>query len=481
MTTPTTVSASSAATGADLPDGLATLAPDASQTPLKMHPLGLAAALTAVMIPIMSFFTVNVALGSIGADLGATPAVLQLVVTAYGVVYASLVATGGRLGDAFGRKRLIALGMLVFAVTSLLCAVAQSPAQLVGARFVQGASAALVAPQVLATLHAANEGHHRTRAMAWFGASAGLGTSLAFLIGGTLTDSDLGWRSIFWVNVPIAALVMLGVARFVPETKAPTRPALDLIGAGLLGMALTLLVLPLTEGRSTGWPAWTWACLGAVVPVLALLVWWQRHLETRDGSPLVPPSLFRFRSISVGLVAGLPFFVAFGGFMFVYGYATQVAGRSPLEIGVSLLPMSLGFLVASLAGGRLVPRFGAWVLTVGSMVGAGGFVWLGALGIADTAPTLPAVAVVGIGFGLVWSPLMGIVLSQVPGHMAGLGSGLLITTMQAGLGLGAAVIGSVYLAQADGFTPTAYLLGAVMLVIAALTRLLEPRRRPRRA
>ncbi|CAI9405029.1 MFS transporter [Nocardioides sp. T2.26MG-1] len=468
MTTPTTVPVASTAGAAS---------PATPEEPLlRMHPLGLAAALAAVMIPIMSFFTVNVALGSIGSDLGATPAVLQLVVAAYGVVYASLVAMGGRLGDGFGRKRMLVLGLLVFAVTSLLCAFAQSPSALVGARFIQGASAALVAPQVLATLHAANEGHHRNRALAWFGASAGLGTSLAFLIGGTLTDSDLGWRAIFWVNVPIAALVMLGVWRFVPETKAPTRPALDLVGAALLGTALTLLVLPLTEGRATGWPAWTWACLAGVLPVTAVLAWWQLRVEARGGTPLVPPSLFRFRSIGVGLLTGLPFFVAFGGFMFVYGYAAQVAGRTPLDIGVSLLPMSLGFLVASLVAGRLVPRYGAWVLTLGALVGAVGFAWLGAVGIEDTAPPLPAVAVVGLGFGLTWSPLMGVVLSQVHGHMAGLGSGLLITTMQAGLGLGAAVVGSIYLAQTDGFAPTTYLLGGVMLVIAALTRLLEPRR-----
>lgn len=441
--------------------------------PRRMHPLGLAAALGAVMVPIMSFFTVNVALGSIGTDLSASPAVLQLVVAAYGVVYASLVAMGGRLGDGFGRKRLLVVGLVVFALTSLLCAVAQSPAQLVGARFVQGASAALVAPQVLATLHAANEGRHRIRAMAWFGASAGLATSLAFLLGGALSDSDLGWRSVFWVNVPIAALILVGVLRFVPETKAPRRSPLDLTGAVLLGAALTLLVLPMTEGRATGWPLWTWICLAGVLPLLGVLTWWQSRLETRGGVPLVPLSLFRFRSIGVGLLAGLPFFVTFGGFMFVYGYAAQEAGRSPLEIGASLLPMSLGFLIASLVAGRLVPRYGVWVLTVGALVAAAGFTALARTGV-DGA--LPAVALLGLGFGLMWSPLMGIVLSQVPDHLAGLGSGLLITTMQAGLGLGSAVVGAVYLGQSDGFANTAYLLCGVMLVIALLTRALEPRR-----
>jgi MFS family permease len=448
-------------------------ASEQSTEPRHMHPFGLVAALAAVMIPIMSFFTVNVALGSIGRDLGASPAVLQLVVAAYGVVYASLVAMSGRLGDGLGRKRLLVVGLVVFALTSLLCSFAQSPTELVGARFVQGISAALVAPQVLATLHAANEGPHRMRAIAWFGATGGIGTSLAFLLGGALSGSDLGWRAVFWINVPITALVLVGVLRFVPETKAPTRSALDLPGVILLGTALTLLVLPLTEGRATGWPAWTWICLALVAPVFAALTWWQVRLESRGGVPLVPLSLFRFRSVAVGLLASLPFYVAFGGFMFVYGYAAQAEGDSPLRIGVSLLPLSVGFLVASLVGGRLVPRYGASVLTVGSLLAAASFVVLARVGIDDA---MPVVGALGLGLGLVWSPLMGIVLSQVPGQIAGLGSGLLVTTMQAGLGLGSAVVGAIYLSRSDGFATTAYLLGGALVVIAVLTRLLEPRR-----
>jgi predicted MFS family arabinose efflux permease len=210
-----------------------------------------------------------------------------------------------------------------------------------------------------------------------------------------------------------------------------------------------------------------------VVPVGGALAWWQRRLESRAGVPLVPLSLFRFRTVGIGLLASLPFYVTFGGFMFVYGYAAQVAGHSPLQIGTSLLPMSAGFLVSSLLAGRLVPRYGASVLTVGSILAAAGFVVLARVGVDHAAPV---VGILGLGLGLVWSPLMGIVLSQVPGHLAGLGSGLLVTTMQAGLGLGSAVVGSIYLSQADGFATTAYLLGGVLIVIALLTRLLEPRR-----
>ncbi len=463
---------------------------DPATEPRRMHPVALAAALTAVMVPIMSFFSVNVALGQIGRELGAGAGSLQLVVAAYGVVYASVVILGGRLGDGLGRKRMLQGGLVGFAVTSVLCSVAQSPGQLVGARLLQGLAAALVTPQVLATIHASTDGHHRSRAIAWFGATAGIATSLAFLVGGALAGSDvswLGWRSIFWVNVPAVALVLVGIARYLPETKAPARPRLDIVGAALLAVTMTLLILPLTEGRAVGWPAWTWVCLVAFVPAGAALVWWQGRLGRRGGLPLVPLELFRFRSIGVGLGVAAPFFVAFGGFMFVYSLLAQSAGMSPLHIGLSLLPLSVAFLAASLVAGRLVPRFGARVLTVGSVIAAFGYAEVGwtvhqdpsGFGVGDV---LAPMVVAGVGLGLVMPPLMGIVLSQVHGHMAGLGSGLLITTQQACLGLGSALVGSLFLTLSDdhgpatGFWATALVLAVAMVVVAGLTRLLEPRR-----
>jgi predicted MFS family arabinose efflux permease len=282
--------------------------------------------------------------------------------------------------------------------------------------------------------------------------------------------------------------VLVGIVRYLPETKAPERPRLDVVGALLLAATMTLLILPLTEGRAVGWPAWTWACLVAFVPAAVALVWWQGRLGRRGGLPLVPLALFRFRSIGVGLGVAGPFFVAFGGFMFVYALLAQTAGMSPLHIGLSLLPMSVAFLTASLVAGRLVPRYGARVLTVGAVVAAVGYAAVGwtvhrdpaGFGVADVlAPMLVA----GLGLGLVMPPLMGIVLSQVHGHMAGLGSGLLITTQQACLGLGSALVGSLFLSLADergpatGFWWTTLALAAAMVVIAGLTRLLEPRRR----
>jgi MFS family permease len=450
----------------------------------RMHPAALAATLGAAIVPVMSVFTVNVALRQIGAELDASAGTLQLVVAAYGVVYASLVVIGGRLGDSFGRKRLLLVGLGLFALTSLLCAAAQSPGQLVGARLGQGLSAALLSPQVLASIHANTEGHHRTRSMAWFGATAGVSTSLAFLLGGSLASSDLGWRSVFWVNAPVAAIVAIGVIAYLPETKAPRRTTLDWAGAVLLAATMTLLILPLTEGRATGWPAWTWACLVAAPVVAAALVWWQLRLERRGALPLVPPELFAFRTMRIGLLVGLPVYLSFGGFMFIYSFMAGAHGLTPLEIGLSLLPMSLAFFVASLASGRLLPRLGVNVLAIGGAISAVGFAWSGLVvdGLAAhevftvgqvAAPT----AAVGLGIGLIWSPLTGVILSQVHGHLAGLGGGLMLTVMQAGLGFGSAVVGTVYfgLGTEHAFVWTASILAAVMVGVVPLTRRLRPR------
>lgn len=460
----------------------------ARSAPRRMSNPALAAVLSAVALPVISFFSVNVALGQIGAELGASTAMLQLVVAAYGIAYASLVVIGGRLGDGFGRRRMMVLGLAGFSVTSLLCAIAQSPGQLVAARLVQGVAAALIAPQVLATIHASNEGHHRDRAVGWFGATAGIATSVAFLIGGVLTSADadwLGWRAIFWINAPIGVALIAAALRWMPDVRSPSRPRLDLVGAGLLAVAMTLLVGPLTEGRAVGWPVWTWLALAAFVPAAIAFVWWQRRGERRGGMPLVPPSMLAMRSMAVGLTIGALFFTAFGGFMFVYALCAQSAGMPAIETGASLLPMSLAFLVASVLASRLTARFGTSVLTAGAVLAMFGYAAVGYAvergGPADVATVLPAMVLCGFGIGLVWSPLFGIILSQVPPAAAGLGSGILITTLQMFLGLGSAVVGSLYLglAPADGtstaFAETMIPLAVAMAVIAGLTRALARR------
>lgn len=453
--------------------------------------IGLLAVLGAVTLPILSFFSVNVALGPIGSELDASPAMLQLVVAGYGVPYASLVVLGGRIGDGRGRRRLMVIGLVGFVLTSIGCALAQTPEQLVVARVLQGASAALTTPQVLATIHATTTGERRGRAVGMFGATAGIATVLAFLVGGALTSSELpglGWRGVFWLNVPVGLLVIAAVLRWVPSTSAPRRVPVDVRGTLLLAASMVLLVLPVTEGRAVGWPAWTWIILAAFVPVASAFVWSQRSAERRGGLPLVPPSLLRLRTMAVGLAVAAPFFAGFGGFMFVYAYAAQGSGgMSPWQVGMSLTPLAVAFLVSSLQSARLVARYGAASLAFGAALAAVGYVVL-VLQVAYAWPQFGTLDValgmlmVGLGQGLLMPPLFGIVLSQVPTAQGGLGSGILITTQQMGLGLGAALVGSLYLslgersAGSGAFTVTVAIVAGALVLIAVLSRYLVPRR-----
>ncbi len=462
----------------------------------ELNLAGLLAVLGAVTLPILSFFSVSVALGPIGAELGASSAMLQLVVAGYGVPYASLVVLGGRLGDGHGRRRLMVIGLVGFIIASIMCGLAQTPEQLVAARVLQGIAAAFTTPQVLATIHATTRGERRGRAVGMFGATAGIATCLAFLIGGPLTSSDLpglGWRAVFWLNVPVGLLVLAAVLRWVPPTSGPARVPIDLRGTGLLAATMVLLVLPVTEGRAVGWPPWTWIMLAAFVPVALAFGWSQVRGERNGGLPLVPPALLRLRTMTVGLIVVAPFFAGFGGFMFVYAYAAQgSAGMSPWEVGLSLTPLAIAFLVASLRSARAVARFGVTALTGGALLAAAGYGVLALEAAAswprfDTLDVLLGMVAVGVGQGILMPQLFGIVLSQVPTAQAGLGSGVLITTQQMMLGLGAALVGSLYLGlggRLDGsgaFVTTTLVVAGALLVIAALTRMLAPRHTPEEA
>lgn len=429
--------------------------PATAEAPAVLTPLGLFTVLLGAALPLIDFFIVNVALPAIDADLAAGPAVLELVVGGYGVSYAVLLVLGGRIGDTVGRRRLFVIGMAAFGVTSLACGLAPTAWALVGARVAQGAAAALMLPQVLATIQATTQGPRRARAMSLYGATGGLSMVAGQILGGVLVAADVagsGWRSVFLVNVPVVVAGLVLAVRAVPETRSDRPASVDVPGTLLLGLTLVSLLLPLTEGRAAGWPLWTWAAL-AVSPFAALAFYLTERRADRLGrTPLVPPSLLRLVSLRRGLVMLAPFSVGFSGFMFVVAVALQQGLRmGPVEAGAALVPMALGYFGASLAGPRLVGRFGSRVVTAGGLVQALGIALVLAavrygwpdLGIAGLAP---GVAVAGLGQGLQQPVLMRLMLSDVPADRAGVGSGVMITTQQSSLALGVATIGSLFLA-----------------------------------
>jgi EmrB/QacA subfamily drug resistance transporter len=428
----------------------------------QLSDLGLVTVLLGAFLAIADFFIVNVALPTISSDLHASAGTLELVVAGYGVAYALLLVLGGRLGDLFGRRRLFMTGMALFTVTSLACGLAPTDLALVAARIAQGAAAALMVPQVLATIQSATAGRQRARAIGFYGATAGIAAIVGQLAGGAIVTADLagtGWRPIFLVNVPIGLVGLVLAWRNVPATRSAEPARIDVPGTVLLGAAVLALLVPLTEGRALGWPAWAWVLLALLGPAVAGFALVERRLERRGGQPLVPPSLLRLAGMRRGLVIAIPFFAGFGAFMFVSAIALQEgAGLSALRSGLTLVPMALTFLVASLLTARLLGRHGSNVLVAGAILQGIGLAGLAATLImrwpdVDPLVLAPAMLVAGFGQGLLMSPLFGFILAGVPAERAGVGTGILTTTQQTALALGVATLGTLFLSVsgADGF------------------------------
>ncbi len=465
---------------------LRTGTPDTPAAPAALGGLGLFTVLLAAALPLVDFFIVNVALPTIGADLSANEAVLELVVAGYGVAYAVLLVLGGRLGDLFGRRRLFLAGMAAFGLTSLACGLAPDAWSLVAARVAQGASAAAMLPQVLATIQATTTGPRRAKAMGLYGATAGLSMVAGQVLGGVLVAADIagtGWRSVFLVNVPVVLVGLFLAARAVPETRSARPEPVDVPGTFLLAASILTLLVPLTEGRAAGWPLWTWLSLAAFPFAVAAFYAVERRADRTGRTPLVPPSLFTILSLRRGLLLLVPFSIGFSGFMFVIAVALQQgAGLGPVAAGLALVPLAAVFFLFSLAGPRLVARYGTRVVPTGAALQGLGLALM-ALAAWRSWPDLglvallPGAAVTGAGQALQLPVVIRVVLSEVPPERAGVGSGVMITTQQSSLALGVATLGTLFLSLTPGMGMRDALVTTLLVQLAAvaLTGLLSLR------
>jgi MFS family permease len=403
-------------------------------------------------------FIVNVALPTIGRTLHAAPAYLELTVAGYVAAYACCLVTGGRLGDAYGRRRMFMLGMTGFVVASAACGLAPTAEVLVVARLAQGVTAAAMVPQVLATVQTLFQGADRQRALGAFGAVIGSATVAGQILGGAIVSADiagLSWRPAFLINVPIGLLGLLFARRLVPETRAERALRLDVPGALLLALAVLLLLVPLSVGRDTGWPVWCWIGLAAAPFAWATFVAVQSKMERAERLPLLPPSLLRYPGMQRGLGTALSFFLGVGGFMITTAVSLQSGlGLGPLAAGVMLVPYALGFLGASLGARRLVARHGRRIVVGGAVLLAAGMVAFAVEALADydglSIGVLAApLVMIGVGQAFVMIPLFGVVLTGIPGDYAGVASGVLTTTQQVGIALGTATLGTLFFGIAD--------------------------------
>jgi EmrB/QacA subfamily drug resistance transporter len=420
-------------------------------------------ALAAAFLMPLDFTIVNVALPVIGRDTDASEAALQWVVAGYALAYGLLLIPSGRLGDRAGHRLVLQVGLAGFVLTSAGCAVATDPAMLVAGRIAQGAMAGVVTPPVLAIIQAAFPPEERGRAFGWYGAVFGVTMAAGPLVGGVLVDADLAgtsWRPIFLVNVPIGILVMVLVARLVPETRG-RGGGVDPVGVALVAGALALLIAPLVQGPRLGWPTWSVVCLALAPPAFAVFAWWELRCVRRDMTPVVDMRLFRIRSFTTGVGVMLVHFGTYIGLLFVLSlYVQSGLGRSALATGLVLSSFSVGTLVGAVVSDGLAARIGRAVLQWGSGLLAAGIVLTAALvGFGGGSPgwLLPGLLVAGVGNGLVLAPAMAIVLADVPQQDVGSASGVLNTAQRIGQTFGTALFGlllftSVHSARRRGET-----------------------------
>lgn len=408
----------------------------------------LALVLASYLMIVLDISIVITGLPRIRDSLGFSPAMLSWVHTAYTLSFGGLLMAGARAGDLFGRKRMLMLGLGLFVLSSLAIGLATSPVMLVAARAVQGLGSSILAPATLALLSVSfPEGAERTRALGWYGATAGVGASIGMVLGGVLADL-VSWRAGFFINVPIGLALLWAAWRYVAEGRRETG-GLDVAGAILSTLGMVSLVFGLVESAEAGWHS-TFSVAPLVLGVVLLAAFF--HHEARTPQPLLPLRLFDSRVRSGAYAARLLFLAGVIGFWFyLTQYLQGVLGMRPLQAGMAFLPATVVQLAAAMAVAPLSRRWGhERVLAIGVALTAAGMAWLAQVGPEThylTGVALP-MAVLGIGQGLALSPLTIAGVSGVAAQDAGAASGLVNASHQLGGSLGLALLVVVYAASA---------------------------------
>jgi MFS family permease len=406
-------------------------------------------------------FIVNVALPTIGAELHASSAQIESVIAIYLIAYATLVVTGGRLGDIHGTKIVFLAGVLGFTLASLWCGLARSGPELIAARLAQGAAAALMVPQVLATLHVLFADQSRSRAFGIYGIVLGLSGATGFALGGVLVTLDLaglGWRSVFFVNVPIGLVIIAAALRIMPSVPRRAGTRLDVPGAVVLFVGLLCLIGPLLFGHDAHWASWLWSVMAVGVAITATFPALERFVARRGGMPLIDLALLSDQSFMRGLGAAFFFFFANQSFYLVMTlFMQRTLEIPPLHAGMVFVPAALAFVVASRNSAARARRRGTLVLIEGCTIQIVGLAALALTLAAIESPAALLLALVttifGFGQGMVMAPLSGAVLSTVKPASAGSGAGMYGTTVQIAGAAGVAAVGAVFLAVESAGNP----------------------------
>ncbi|MFD4406502.1 MFS transporter [Nocardia sp. NPDC058499] len=434
--------------------------------------------LLAQFMAILDATVVNVAAPTIRHDLHTSGAGLQMIVAGYTVTYAVLLLTGARLGARFGHGRVFRAGLAAFTVTSLGCGLAGSTTILIVFRLLQGASAAVMIPQVMSVIQRTFAGRARIRALSLYAAVIAGATVAGQIVGGLLAGADLfgtGWRPIFLINVPLGAVLLIAAFRFMPRETGDRERTLDLPGAAVVSAGVFALVVPLVCGHEYRWPQWGWVMLLGGIGLLVLFGAIEHRTARAGRAPMVSPRVLRAPGLVPGGLAILLAMLSYAGFLFAMSlYLQTVLDIAPAPAGAVFVPMGLGTALGALTWQRFPERLHARLIPLG-FAGA-------ALGYAAMAVTLHHTEQVtvlleielvfaGIAFGLGYSPLLTVVLSRVPIADAADASGLLTTLLNFGQVLGVATLGTLYLSKsadtsAAAVTTTLFGAAAAILVSA---------------
>ncbi|MFI7026620.1 MFS transporter [Micromonospora sp. NPDC049900] len=415
--------------------------------------------LVAAFMTLLDISIVNVAIPSLDRALNAGPSDLQWVLSGYALTFGLVLVPAGRFGDVHGRRNAFVFGIALFTVTSALAGLAQSPGWLVAARLLQGAAAGLVNPQVTGLIQQLFQGPERARPFGLLGATIGISTAVGPLLGGLLIAAggpEHGWRWVFFVNVPVGIVAVVLGWRLLPRHPIGevVRRRPDPIGVVLLGVGVTLVLLPLVQREQWHGPA-KWLLLPAGLVALVGFVLWERRYA-RQGPPLFDVRLFTRQSYALGSLIALVYFGGFTAIFFIFTlYLQNGRGYSALVAGLAITPFALGSAVASAVGGRIVNRYGRPLVAVGllAVVVGLGLVAL-AIELAPYAPvpwvTAAPLLLAGLGSGLVIAPNQTLTLSQVPVPQAGSGAGMLQTGQRIGSAAGIAAVGAVFFSALSG-------------------------------
>ena len=391
---------------------------------LSSGPWILAATILGSAMAFIDGTVVNVALPQIQARLNATAIDAQWIVESYALFLAALILVGGSLGDHYGRRRIFTLGVVMFAAASVLCGLASSPEQLIVARAVQGVGGALLVPGSLAIISASFEEERRGRAIGTWSGFSGITAAIGPVLGGYLVD-NVSWRAAFFINVPLAVVVLWISFRHVPESRDPDARRLDIPGAVLATLGLGGVVYGLIESQNSGFTD-PRVLVSLALGVAALVAF--VFVEGRVEEPMMPLSLFRSRNFAGANLLTLFLYAALGGSLYYLPFnLIQVHGYSATAAGSAFLPFVLITFVLSRWAGGLVTRYGAKLpLVIGPTITAAGFVLFALPGTEGSYWTtfFPAVVVMGLGMALVIAPLTTTALTSVSGRHAGLASGV---------------------------------------------------------